>query len=902
MKFKTVSFSGWLVLILCSFVSLGWWLQITFFVSIKDNLPATTLTTTCMLVSLGIILIRKNGGVADKLSLFLSYTTIIVAIWILLEYKIQLPKIENIFTTSHDFKTELSQRPSPRTLITVIIAGLALLLTSYKKNKQYSYAHILCFIGISIPWAAIYGHLSFFSPFYTSMPSLGVGMSPITSICMIIIFIGIFNADPKIGLPGLLLGPTLGGKIMRIVLPAVLLLPLLFSWYIGYSFLHYDNVNTELRVILSLALLSLITSLLVIYTGYIITQKDEEKNQLVIALKESEERYKQVVNEISDYSIIRLDLAGKVDLWNKGATRITGYDANDILQKPFSLLYPKHYNGKPRELLKSALANGKVTDVGWRVRKDGSNYWVNTVISPLYDTEQAPIGFVEVTQDLTERKKTEEKLIASEKKFKNLLHSTPDAMVIVNQNGKITYCNHLASKMFGYTQEQFIGEPIEMLIPERYQKIHMQHLAEYLKHPKARMMDNNLTLLGITKEQKEFPVEVSLSPIYTEENEIQIAASIRDITERIKKENERQEYFKNMEISQKLGKMGYYEIDLDSENATLSDNYISLFGLNSNQSSIAGMSGHVYAEDYLAVNKKFHDSILHHQFFQADYRVNNAQSGEVQYVRNNCYFTYDKNRPLKAIGLKQDITEQKINEQRINKLNAELIKTNKELEAFSYSVSHDLRAPLRAITGFSNKLLKKQGHQLNTEGKRLLDIIVKNTVQMDRLIDDILAFSRISRENLSLSKVNLTQLFKMAYDTHKSLEPENRQIKFTLKPLPDDVVGDSVMLQQAITNLMSNAIKYSRPRQESLIEVGHTNVNNERTFYIKDNGVGFDMRHKNKLFGVFQRLHSEKDFEGTGVGLAICQLIIHKHRGEIWGESEPDKGAIFYFTIKTNLK
>ncbi|UII26258.1 PAS domain S-box protein [Fulvivirga maritima] len=828
MKFRTVSFSGWLVLILCTLVLLGWWLQITFFVSISDDFPATTLTTTFMLSSLGIILIRTTGGTADKLSFILSYTLIIMSIWILLEYKLQLPRLETLFTSATSYEIDISQRPSPRTLISVLIAAIALLFTSFKNNKYYTYANILSFTGISIPWAAIYGHLSIVSNFYTSLPSSGIGMSPITAMCMIIVFIGIFNIDPKIGLAGLFLGPSLGGKIMRIVLPVVVILPLLFSWYIGHSFLN-SNLDTELRVILSLALLSLITTLIVIYAAYIITQKDEEKNQLVRSLTESEQRYRQVVNEISDYSIISLDLAGNVDLWNKGATRITGYSSQEILHKPFSNLYPKSYNGKPHKLLESALAYGKASDSGWRERKDGSNYWVNTVISPLYDADHSPTGFVEVTQDLTQRKKTEEKLIASEKKFKNLLHSTPDAMVIVNQNGIITYCNQLASKMFGYTQKQFLGEPIELLIPHRYHKSHKQYRSEYVKDPKTRMMNNDLNLTGITKSGEEFPVEVSLSPIYSEENEVQIAASIRDISERIKKENERKEYLKNMEISQKLGKMGYYEIDLSTEQALLSDNYINLFGFTNKHTSIAGMSAHVYSEDYLAVNKQFHDSILLHEFFQADYRVKNAISGKIQHVRNNCYFTYNDDKPIKAIGLKQDITELKQKEEKIQKLNNDLIKTNKELEAFSYSVSHDLRAPLRAITGFSNKLLNKQGHQLNAEGKRLLDVIVKNTVQMDRLIDDILAFSRISRENISLSKIDVVLLFNRAYEELKALESEDRKIDFIVNPLPE-IVGDAVMLQQVLNNLISNAIKYSRPKEETIIEVGQNIINGENTF------------------------------------------------------------------------
>jgi PAS domain S-box-containing protein len=234
-------------------------------------------------------------------------------------------------------------------------------------------------------------------------------------------------------------------------------------------------------------------------------------------------------------------------------------------------------------------------------------------------------------------------------------------------------------------------------------------------------------------------------------------------------------------------------------------------------------------------------------------------------------------------------------EHRVRERTVELEAANKELEAFSYSVSHDLRAPLRHIEGFVEILTTSTAESLDDESQRHLETIAASAKQMGRLIDDLLTFSRTARVELTKSQIALVTLVETVI-RDLTQETRDRDIQWIIGDLPE-VEADSALLRQVLLNLLANALKYTRPRKQARIEIGCSDTQDEHVISVRDNGVGFDMRYAHKLFGVFQRLHRATDFEGTGVGLANVRRVIHRHGGRTWAEAELNKGASFFFTL-----
>jgi light-regulated signal transduction histidine kinase (bacteriophytochrome) len=233
-----------------------------------------------------------------------------------------------------------------------------------------------------------------------------------------------------------------------------------------------------------------------------------------------------------------------------------------------------------------------------------------------------------------------------------------------------------------------------------------------------------------------------------------------------------------------------------------------------------------------------------------------------------------------------------------NELQREAIKleeANKELEAFAYSVSHDLRVPLRAIDGFSRIVIEDYEDKLDDEGIRLLNIIRENTKKMGQLIDDILLLSRARRQEMTISDLDIAALAQNVYGEFNQ-DLDGRNVDFVVDDLPK-AKADRALITQVLTNLIGNAIKFTREKENAKIEVGFEEDKDDYTYYVKDNGAGFDMKYYDKLFGLFQRLHSQEEFEGTGVGLSIVQRIISRHGGRVWGEGEVDNGATIYFSL-----
>ncbi len=353
------------------------------------------------------------------------------------------------------------------------------------------------------------------------------------------------------------------------------------------------------------------------------------------------------------------------------------------------------------------------------------------------------------------------------------------------------------------------------------------------------------------------------------------------------------------------GEMGAWDLDLVHDTAIRTLKHDQIFGYQSLQPQWGAeiFMGHVFPEDREVVRKKF-DEAFATDHLQMECRIIWKDQSLHWIAAHGLVYRDQEGTPLRMLGVVMDITERKEAEAKITQLNADLQQgaaqieeANKELESFSYSVSHDLRAPLRHVHGYVEMLQREARGQLSDKAQRHLKTIAEASSEMGDLIDDLLAFSRTGRAEMSESRVHLNEL---AQDAIRVLEPATtgRTIVWQIPPLAP-VVGDPSLLKQVLANLIGNAVKYSRMRDPAAIEIGCAGEEDGRVIlFVRDNGAGFDMQYAHKLFGVFQRLHRAEEFEGTGIGLAIVRRIVGRHGGRVWAEGAVNEGATFYFTLK----
>jgi len=484
----------------------------------------------------------------------------------------------------------------------------------------------------------------------------------------------------------------------------------------------------------------------------------------------------------------------------------------------------------------------------------------------------------------------------SEGRFRGLLEAAPDGMVIVDQQGTVIMVNAQTEKLFGYTREEFAGNHVEMLVPERFRDVHPFHRGQYGKNPRVRPMGADLDLYALRKDGTEFPVEISLSPMDTEEDHLIIAA-LRDITERKRAEAQ----FRSL---LEAAPDAMVVVDRQGVIQLVNSQTEKMFGYD--RLELVGQPIEVLTPKRF---RKRH--VKHREGYYVEHPVRPMGIGlDLFGLRKNgtefpveiSLSPLETESGLLVSAAIRDVTQRKRMEEDVQKLNEDLKQrasqleaANKELEAFSYSVSHDLRAPLRSIDGFSHALLDDYSEQLPDEGRGYLERIRAAAQRMAVLIDDLLNLSRLTRTALQPKFINLSKIVEEIAQSLIESQP-NRQVTFSI--MPDLMVeGDPRLLHIVLENLLSNAWKFTSKQEHAAIEFGQKAHVKERTFYVRDNGVGFNMAYADKLFGVFQRLHSVTEFPGTGVGLATAQRIIAIHGGRIWAESAEDKGATFHFTL-----
>ncbi len=485
------------------------------------------------------------------------------------------------------------------------------------------------------------------------------------------------------------------------------------------------------------------------------------------ALRESEERHR-LLFELNPLPAWVFDLETlKFLAVNEAAVSSYGYSREEFLAMTIDDIRPQEDVAALRAAVARTVAGGGAAGGIWRHRKkDGTVIEVEVTAHPLaYGGRRAELV---LAQDITERQRAEQALRASEERFRALAASANDAIVSADSHGHITYFNPGAERLFGYAATDVTGQPLTLLMPERFRNAHRAGLARYLATGEAHVVGKTVELAGRAKDGREFPLELSLAS-WKQGSDVAFTGIIRDVTERVRVADELRRYAAQLEAA------------------------------------------------------------------------------------------------------------------------------NKELEAFSYSVSHDLRAPLRSIDGFSQALQEDYTARLDEEGRSHLRRVRAATQRMAHLIDDLLHLARVSRAELKSAPVDLSAVAQGVVAELRQREPR-RAVEFVCVD-QTRVRGDPTLLRVVLENLLGNAWKFTAQRRPARIEFGVSQQDGASAYFVRDNGAGFDMTYADKLFGAFQRLHSAKEFEGTGIGLATVQRIIHRHGGRVWAESAVDQGATFYFTV-----
>ena len=519
-----------------------------------------------------------------------------------------------------------------------------------------------------------------------------------------------------------------------------------------------------------------------------------------------------------------------------------------------------------------------------------------------------------MVRELTEHKHAEEKLIESEERYKRITAGITDYLYTVKiQNGKVveTIHNDVCIIITGYSPKEFAEDSylwINMVLPEEREMV-TENFSKIIKGKEISPIEHRI----ICKDGKIKWVSDTAILKYDSNGEVvSYDGVIKDITERKLTEETLRRNEVALKEAQRLGGLGSWDWDALTDTILWSDEYYRIYGFDPNKLP-PGYVEHlkVYTPESAArLDEAVKKNMKTGEPYEIDLELADLKNPTRWITARSETKRDGEGKIIGLRGTAQNITDRKRAEEEIWKLNQDLEKrvlertaqfenANKELETFAYSVSHDLRSPLRSIDGFSQTLLEDYNNKFDEQGKYYLQRVRSSAQRMAQLIDDLLNLSRVSLSEINIRQVNLSKIAHEIADNLHGVKPE-RNVEFIIHE-GIKVKGDGRLLRIVLENLIGNSWKFTSKKLNAHIEFGTKQLNEKIVYFVRDDGAGFEMRYVQQLYGAFQRLHTATEFPGTGIGLATVQRIILRHGGEVWAEGEVEKGATFYFTISERV-
>jgi PAS domain S-box-containing protein len=610
------------------------------------------------------------------------------------------------------------------------------------------------------------------------------------------------------------------------------------------------------------------------------------------ALRESELRYRMLIDGVQDHAIFMVDPRGQIVSWNAGAERIKGYRAEEIIGQNFSCFFPAEdvERGRPEHVLRMATASGRHEEQGMRVRKDGTRFLANSTFTALRDAAGTLRGFSEFSHDLSESKE-------SGAKYRALLEAAPDAMVVLNPKGEIVLLNLQAENQFGYQRDELVGQQVKNIIPEGFAERLIADGTRTAAEALAQQIGTGIELVGRRKDGSSFPIEIMLSPLASAEG-VLVTAAIRDISVRRAAEHH---------LAQMEGRYrGLLEAAPDPMVLVNQAGEIVLVNLQAEKAfgyrrdELVGLRARKLLSDesaqhLIAYTRRSPDGNFAQQS-STGIDLDGRRKDGSQFPIAVTLSRLETDEGILLTVAIRDISTRKKAEALLLRTVEELNRSNDELAQFAYIASHDLQEPLRMVASYTQLLGKRYQGKLDSDADEFIAFAVDGANRMQRLIQDLLAYSRVGTKDNELVNVSTEGALEQAIaNLRGAIEDTAAQV--THDPLPV-VLADEGQLIQLFQNLVGNAIKYQGPGIPQ-VHVSSTRTNGDAkwNFSVKDNGLGIEAKYFDKIFGMFQRLHKREEFAGTGIGLAICKKIVERHGGTISVESRAGHGSTFRFAL-----